>query len=81
MRHVFNGNLWIEARQKQTMERFDRGYVIRVLGDNFGNGLSSFFPLFLRTESQQHSLIEDYAKQVTKPNLSQAGKSTLSLSR
>lgn len=46
--NVFPGNVWIEARQKQTKERFDRGYVITVLGDNFGNGLSTFFPLSLR---------------------------------
>jgi hypothetical protein len=45
--HVFEGNLWIEARQRQTKEEFDRGYVVRVLADNFGNGLSSFFPLYL----------------------------------
>lgn len=45
--HVFEGNVWIEARQKQTMERFDRGYIVRVLADNFGNGLSNFFPLYL----------------------------------
>jgi len=45
--HVFDGNLWVEARQKQPMEHFDRGYVARVLADNFGNGLSNFFPLYL----------------------------------
>jgi hypothetical protein len=46
--HVFAGNLWIEARQKQPMQRFDRGYVVDVLADNFGNGLSNYFPLYLR---------------------------------
>ncbi|MCS6840297.1 MAG: N-6 DNA methylase, partial [Roseiflexus sp.] len=46
--HVFAGNVWIEARQRQPMEAFDRGYVVSVLADNFGNGLSSFFPLYLR---------------------------------
>jgi hypothetical protein len=45
--HVFDGNLWLEARQKQPMERFDRGYTVRCLADNFGNGLSNFFPLYL----------------------------------
>jgi hypothetical protein len=44
---VFKGNLWLEARQKQPMERFDRGYTVRCLADNFGNGLSNFFPLYL----------------------------------
>ncbi len=52
LRHVLPGNLWIEARQKQPMERFDRGYLTSVLADNFGNGLSSFFPLFLRNGEQ-----------------------------
>ena len=33
--HVVPGNLWIEARQKQTMERFDRGYVTRELAESF----------------------------------------------
>lgn len=50
--HVFDGNLWIEARQKQTMAQFDRGYVTRVLADNFGNGLSNFFPLYLKPTAQ-----------------------------
>jgi hypothetical protein len=45
--HVVAENLWIEARQKQTMDAFDRGYVVASLADNFGNGLSSFFPLVL----------------------------------
>jgi predicted helicase len=48
--HVFQGNLWLEARQKQPMERFDRGYLTSVLSDNFGNGLSSYFPLYLKSE-------------------------------
>jgi hypothetical protein len=54
--HVFEGNVWIEARQKQAMQHFDRGYVVRVLADNFGNGLSNFFPLLLKEEQPQASL-------------------------
>jgi hypothetical protein len=54
--HVFDGNVWIEARQRQPMEAFDRGYVVRTLADNFGNGLSSFFPLRLKTDHQQSTL-------------------------
>jgi hypothetical protein len=46
--HVFSGNIWLEARQKQIMTHFDRGYVTTALADNFGNGLSNFFPLYLR---------------------------------
>jgi hypothetical protein len=45
---VFDGNVWIEARQHQTQEKFDRGYFLKSLADNFGNGLSNFFPLYLR---------------------------------
>jgi len=45
--HVVPDNLWIEARQKQPMEAFDRGFVTRCLSDNLGNGLSSYFPLKL----------------------------------
>ena len=52
LNHIFTGNFWIEARQKQTMARFDRGYLTSVLADNFGNGLSSFFPLYLRNGHQ-----------------------------
>jgi hypothetical protein len=55
--HVFPTNLWIEARQKQPMERFDRGYFTRILADNFGNGLSNFFPLFLKDERGQKHLL------------------------
>ncbi|MCE9634906.1 MAG: N-6 DNA methylase [Planctomycetes bacterium] len=45
---AFNGNIFIEARQRQVKDDFDRGYVVTALPDNFGNGFSSFFPLFLR---------------------------------
>jgi hypothetical protein len=44
VQHVADGNLWIEARQRQTTD-FDRGYVTQHLADNFGNGLSSYFPM------------------------------------
>jgi len=36
---VFPGNIWLEARQKQTMDIFDRGYFTQVLADNFGKSL------------------------------------------
>lgn len=55
--HVDSGNIWIEARQKQPMEHFDRGFVTRLLGDNFGNGLSSFFPLNLNTKEIKGPLL------------------------
>lgn len=42
---VSPGNIWLEARQKETTDKFSRGFTVRVLADNFGNGLSTFFPL------------------------------------
>ena len=45
--HVVEGTLWIEAREREAKEDFSRGTLIRHLGDNFGNGLSSFFPAWL----------------------------------
>ena len=44
--HVFEGNLWLEAREREAKEDFSRGTVVRHLADNFGSGLSSFFPLW-----------------------------------
>lgn len=69
--HVVPGNLWIEARQKQPMEAFDRGYVTSLLADNFGNGLSSFFPLFLH---RQGDLLGDAQ---LAPNISEATQAYL----
>ena len=42
--HVFNGNLWLEAREKEARPHFSRGTFCRHLSDNFGNGLSIFSP-------------------------------------
>ena len=63
--HVFDGNLWIEARQKETMENFCRGTLVRHFSGDFGNGLSSYFPLFLR----DHGIGTD-GNGVHSPNLS-----------
>ena len=57
--HILEGNIWIEARQKQPMEDFDRGYVVRTLADNFGNGLSSFFPLYVKTSTAPTPLFKE----------------------
>jgi hypothetical protein len=46
-KHVIEGNIWIEARQKQTLEEFSRGYVSTLFSDSFGNGRSSFYSLYL----------------------------------
>ena len=40
--HVFEGNLWIEAREREAKEDFSRGTLIRYMPDNLGNGLSSY---------------------------------------
>jgi hypothetical protein len=45
-----SGNPCIEARQKQPMADFDRGYVTSIVADNFGNGFSNFFPLMLHKQ-------------------------------
>ena len=65
---VFEGNLWIEARQKQPMLKFDRGYFVKDLSDNFGNGLSSFFPLYL---AKSKEILFDAEKSIV-PNLSES---------
>ena len=49
--HVFPGNLFIEARERDSREDFVRGTLLRGLADNFGNGFSSFFPMLLRDNS------------------------------
>ena len=48
--HVFKGNIWIEAREREAKEDFSRGTLVPHLADNFGNGLSSYFPAWLRDD-------------------------------
>ncbi len=45
--HAFEGNVWIEAREREAKEDFSRGTLVSDLADNFGNGLSSWFPAWL----------------------------------
>ena len=45
--HVFEGNVWLEAREREAKEEFSRGALVGDLADNFGNGLSSWFPSWL----------------------------------
>ncbi len=73
--HVFDGNLWLEARQRESREDFARGTLCRHLADNFGNGLSSFFPAYLhgeQPEGQQPRL--DGGGEQRRPNLSAAAQ-------
>jgi hypothetical protein len=57
-RSVFTGNIFIEARRREPLDVFSRGYVTTVLADNFGNGFSNFFPLYLRTSAQQRDMFD-----------------------
>jgi len=54
--HISSDNPMIEARQRQAMDVFDRGYVTSVVPDNFGNGLSSFFLRSLRAAATTDGL-------------------------
>ena len=55
---AFQGNLFLEARQKLSVDHFDRGFVTSALADNLGNGLSNYFPLRVR-ESLASSAAHD----------------------
>ncbi len=59
-------NFWIEARQRESKEEFSRGTLVRHLADNFGSGLSSFFPLTKREVTLQAT--------ETRPNLSRGAR-------
>ena len=48
--HVFEGNLWVEARHRESRESFSRGTPVRHLAGDFGNGRSHFFPAWLRED-------------------------------
>ena len=66
MRHVFEGNVWVETRKREPREEFSRGTLIRHIGDNFGNGMSHFYPAWLRDDS----LVTDGEGTPRRPNLS-----------
>ena len=68
--HTFNGNMWLEARQRESREGFSRGTLSHHLSDNFGNGLSTFYPVWLRDEGL--ALDGDGAQR--RPNLSGAAQ-------
>ncbi len=69
--HVQQGNVWIEARQRQAKEAFDRGLPVTTLADNFGSGLSSFFPLLSIGEGETGPMFG------MDPNLSDEAKAYL----
>ena len=49
--HVFKGNMFIEARQRESNRQFVRGSLVRQLASDFGNGRSHFFPAWLREDA------------------------------
>jgi len=77
--HIQMNNIWIEARQRQAMEVFDRGYFTRVLSDNFGNGFSSYFPLYLYDAPCEATLFDAPSPGGQRPNLSPAAQSYLAI--
>jgi hypothetical protein len=66
--HVFDGNLWLESREREAKDDFSRGIVTSHLADNFGNGLSSFFPAWLSEDSLGTDTF------AARPNLSPAAR-------
>ena len=68
--HVFEGNFWFEARQRQVKEDFSRGTLVRQFAGDFGNGLSHFFPLWLRQTGIEASI----GGEQRRPNLSDAAQ-------
>ena len=40
--HVFQGNVWIEAREREAKDDFSRGTMVRHLADNFGKRTFEF---------------------------------------
>ncbi len=70
---LISHTVWIEARQRESGESFCRGCIATGLADNFGNGLSSFFPAIV-VESAG-ALLE--AVEV-RPNLTSGAESYLS---
>ena len=64
--HVFEENIWVEARKREPREEFSRGTLIRHIGDNFGNGMSYFSPAWLRADPLDPHADQDGRR----PNLS-----------
>ena len=71
--NVFEGNMFVEARQRESNQRFVRGTLVRHLASDFGNGLSNFFPMWLRDEG----LGLDGGGEQRRPNLSPVAQAYL----
>ncbi len=72
--HISSENFWLEARQKHTLDYFDRGLATKILADNLGNGLSNYFPLYL-----EHRVLLGTGEEIRErdPNLSTTAKQYL----
>ena len=71
--HVFEGNAWLEARQREAKEDFSRGTLARHFAGDFGNGLSSYFPIWLRDDLSAPRLRQSGSNGIQRrPNLSPA---------
>ena len=75
---IFEGNLWLELRKKQSKADYDRGYVTGVLADNFGSGFSNFFPMYLTSSELQESMFVNDGVKSHKTNLSNKSRAYLS---
>ena len=51
--HVFERNMWVEARQRESRDFFSRGTLVRYLAGDFGNGRSHYFPAYLRYDDKE----------------------------
>ena len=72
--HVFDGNVWIEAREREAKEEFSRGTFVGDLADNFGNGLSSWYPVWLGEDG-----LESAGGTGRRPNLTDQAKRYLDI--
>ena len=68
--HVFDGNMFLEARQRESTEQFLRGTLVRHLAGDFGNGRSHFVPAWLHEEG----MALDGGGEQRRPNLSDAAQ-------
>jgi predicted helicase len=59
--HAAQGAILLEAREKEVGDTFTRGAIAGGLADNFGNGLSTFFP----------AMLDDGHGALQRPNLKQ----------
>ena len=64
--NAFHGNMFLEARQRESNDQFLRGTLVSGLASDFGNGLSNFFPPWLR----EVGLGVDEGELERRPNLS-----------